>query len=156
MPVVGSSRGRVGVRKQNHSSRDPSAGVEQGELLSTLGEKSPEPPTPLAARLSMADRTAPSRWVATDRRMSVAQIAGSGVVGFGLFAANEMQSPPGLGRQRSMTLPARRVRESDGLLSGDLFGGRSRARTPPPGLVSQGSRRAQTPPPGSVSWKPGV
>ena len=130
--------------------------VEQGERLSTLGEKSPEPPTPLAARLSMADRTAPSRWVATDRRMSVAQIAGSGVVGFGLFAANEMQSPPGLGRQRSMTLPARRVRESDGLLSGDLFGGRSRARTPPPGLVSQGSRRAQTPPPGSVSWKPGV
>ena len=65
-------------------------------------------------------------------------------------------APPGLGRQRSMTLPARRVRESDGLLSGDLFGGRSRARTPPPGLVSQGSRRAQTPPPGSVSWKPGV
>ena len=130
--------------------------VEQGERLSTLGEKSPEPPTPLAARLSMADRTAPSRWVATDRRMSVAQIAGSGVVGFGLFAANEMQSPPGLGRQRSMTLPARRVRESDGLLSGDLFGGRSRARTPPPGLVSQGLRRAQTPPPGSVSWKPGV
>ena len=113
--------------------------VEQGERLSTLGEKSPEPPTPLAARLSMADRTAPSRWVATDRRMSVAQIAGSGVVGFGLFAANEMQSPPGLGRQRSMTLPARRVRESDGLLSGDLFGGRSRARTPPPSSTNSHS-----------------